>query len=191
MLRTALPARSSPSGSSIAAVTARVSVFAVSARAPSIAAIGDDRGQREVIGEQGQDAERRRLGGVDRRQDEAGRRALEAGDEERRHQRRQEAGPDEEQRRRQGAVGELEDEHREGDDAEPVAHLVDRVGDRQAAECRPSQGVAQAWITHFYVKVLRRLCTSFLADAQVFAKLWYKLASRSKTFLAATCARGK
>jgi hypothetical protein len=38
-LRMALPARSSPSGSSIAAVTARVSVFAVRARAPSLAAI--------------------------------------------------------------------------------------------------------------------------------------------------------
>ena len=37
-LRTAFPARSSPSGSSIAALTERVSDFAVSARAPSTVA---------------------------------------------------------------------------------------------------------------------------------------------------------
>ena len=44
--------------------------------------------------------------------------------------------------------GLLEDEEREGDDPEPVAELVDRVGEDQAAECRPFQGLFQAWAGH-------------------------------------------
>lgn len=69
---------------------------------------------------------------------------LEASDRDRRQQRGQESGPDEEQRRGQGAAGLLEDEHREGDDSEPVAHLVDRIGERQTTECRPLKRVSQA-----------------------------------------------
>ena len=71
----------------------------------------------------------------------------------------------------------VEDEHREGDDPHPVAQLVDRVGGRQAPEGGPAQGVAQAWVTHCWPAYYLHFCTSFPADAQVSAKLCYKLTS--------------
>ena len=127
----------------------------------------DHRGEREVVGEQGETGERGGLAAVDHRQREARRRPLAAGDEQRRQQGGEEAGAEEEAGRRQGAVGAFEDEDREGDDAHPVAELVDRVAGRQASERLSPQGVDQARATHPPWTVVRFLhnfscrCTSF------------------------------
>ncbi len=105
----------------------------------------DHPGEGEVLaGEQRQGAEGRRLAAVDDRQGEARRRLLDPRDQDRREQGGEEAGADEERRGRQGASGAVEDEHREGHDPHPVAHLVDRVARRQAPKLRPLQGVGQA-----------------------------------------------
>ena len=93
----------------------------------------------------------------------------------RRQERGQEAGPEEEHRGRQGAAGAVVDQHREGDEPHPVAQLVDRVGGGQPPEERPTQGGHQSRATHRWSQVLLDFCTSFPADAQVSAKLCYKV----------------
>src|SRR5207249_4460165 len=90
-----------------------------------------------------QRAERQRLGGVQPGQAEPGSERFEPRDERRRVQPGHEARREEQRRGRERAAGLREHQHGERDLAEPVAELVEGVGEGEPAERRPSQRDAE------------------------------------------------
>src|SRR6185312_5455903 len=132
-----------------------------------------DHGEREVGREEGEGAEGRGLAAIARRQGQSGGWSRDPRDQERGEESWQKPGPEEEDRGRQGAPGRFVDEHREGHDPHPVAHLIDRVGGREAAEQGSPEGRGYRRFTHCHPPLILNLCTSFPADAQVSDKLCY------------------
>ena len=146
-----MPARSSPSGSSIAAVTARVSVLAVRARAPSIAAIATTAASEKWSASSARAPKAAASAAVDRRQRRSAAAAARAG---RRGPGSSSAGRKPVPRKSAAVARALSVRSKTSTeraiDPEPVAQLVDRVGGGQAPEGGPPQGVAQAWISHVW-----------------------------------------
>ena len=92
---------------------------------------GEHGDEREAVDHQREDGERDRLGGVQGGQRDPHRQRLQAGDQRRPEQRRREMHAAEQRRGRHRAAGLVEDEDRERDLAEPVAELVDEIGEAE------------------------------------------------------------
>ena len=135
-LSSALPSRSWPAGARVAAAAARVSARDAEASEPSIVARARTAIEHEVVDEQREDGEGDGLGGVQERQRDAHRQRLERAHQGRSEQRRREVHAAEQRRGRHRAAGLIEDEHREGDLAQPVAELVDEIGEAEVCEAR-------------------------------------------------------
>ena len=89
---------------------------------------------------------------------------------------------------RHRASGLLEDEQREGDDPQPVAELVDRVGEDQAPEGRPVagglSGVGRSFLNlHCILHKFACICTSFRQNV-------LQTCQEANTIFARSCAEG-
>ena len=99
-----------------------------------------------------------RLGRVEQRQRDSHGQRLQQRDERRAEQGGGEVHPAEQRRGRHRAAGLVEDEHRERDLAEPVAELVDEVGEAQVGKARQAKGAQRGG--HQRPNLLQRLPAS-------------------------------
>ena len=129
MLSSALPSRSWPAGASAAAAAARVSARAAEASEPSSVARASTATSTKSSTSSARTANATRLGGVEQRQGDANGQRLDASDERGAEQGGGEVHAAEQRRGRHRAAGLVEDEDRERDLPEPVAELVDQVGE--------------------------------------------------------------
>ena len=100
---------------------------------------GEHRDERERVDGQREQGEDRGLGGVEAGQHDPDRQRLDPRDERRGEQRRGEVHAAEQGRGRHRAAGLVVDQDRERDLAEPVAELVDEVGEAEVRESREPQ----------------------------------------------------